>query len=223
VKGTLVLRTVLPFAGGYGREGLRLVPQSTRVSNPRAGRTGDKGCSGVAEEGNLRNHPRSAGPSLGLSTHRTRATGSQRRKALREVDDRSCIGVAKPSRGKAALGWLLQRSWPAACRPSLQRKARRGHHRAQTVKKVAAFVTLQGPSLADRARTSCFELQKSTSEGCRPHRSASHRSSGRVDRKVGGVVNGGLVQGVETSVPQEIGAEVELRVKPGFAGAVARW
>jgi len=30
--------------------------------------------------------------------------------------------------------------------------------RVQNVKKVAAFVTLRGPSLVDRARTSCFEV-----------------------------------------------------------------
>lgn len=30
--------------------------------------------------------------------------------------------------------------------------------RVQNVKRVAAFVTLRGPSLVDRARTSCFEV-----------------------------------------------------------------
>jgi hypothetical protein len=81
VEGTLVLRTVYPFAGVHSREGLGSVRLGVWSPNLMLGCLPvTKGCSGVAEEGNSRNHPRSAGPSLGLLTHRTRATGSRRRK-----------------------------------------------------------------------------------------------------------------------------------------------
>lgn len=82
VKGTLVLRTVYPFAGVHSREGLGrsgVVCGLQTICFRRLSVT--NGCPGVAEEGNSRNHPRSAGPSLGLLAHRTRATGSRRRKA----------------------------------------------------------------------------------------------------------------------------------------------
>jgi len=90
------------------------------------------------------------------------------------------------------------------------------------VKKVAAFVTLRGPSLAKvvlvRRVSSCRSRQASPVgpiEALPPGRS-------RVTRKGDGDVNGGLVQGVEASVPQEIGTEVEPRAKQVMRGSGRR-
>lgn len=71
----------VPLRGGAFERGSEIGSAWCVVSKPHAGLLPvTKGCSGVAEEGNSRNHPRSAGPSLGLLAHRTRATGSRRRK-----------------------------------------------------------------------------------------------------------------------------------------------
>jgi hypothetical protein len=87
------------------------------------------------------------------------------------------------------------------------------------VKRVAALVALRGLIAPGCARTSCFELQKLAGVACWPHRSAPTGPEGRIDRKVDGDVNGGLVQGVELSVPQEIGTEAGAEGEAGIAGA----
>jgi len=106
------------------------------------------GCSGVAEEGNLRNHLRSAGPSLGLPAHGTRATGSRRRKTSSRWMKR-LYRCRQAFTGESGAG--VASSEFVACGTSVlscNERRKRGHHGAQHVKRVAAFVTLQGPSLA---------------------------------------------------------------------------
>jgi len=106
------------------------------------------GCSGVAEEGNLRNHPRSAGPSLGLPAHGIRATGSRCRKTSSRWMER-LYRRRQAFTGESGAGVAFSEF--VACGTSVlscNERRKRGHHGAQHVKRVAAFVTLQGPSLA---------------------------------------------------------------------------
>jgi hypothetical protein len=72
VECTLVLVTGSLFAGGPLNKGLDWFRFWCRdVSKPYAERTGDDGCTGVAEEGNACTPLRSMRPSLGLPTHET--------------------------------------------------------------------------------------------------------------------------------------------------------
>jgi hypothetical protein len=119
VKGTLVLRTVYPFAGVHSREGLGSVRLGVWSPNLMLGCLPmTKGCSGVAEEGNSRNHPRSAGPSLGLLAHRTRATGSRRRKTssrwMEELCRRRQAFTGESGVGVASSEFVARGLWVSA-------------------------------------------------------------------------------------------------------------
>jgi hypothetical protein len=81
VESTLVPESELFFAEGFRNEGLDRW-QFGREGSPglALGAPVTIGCTVGAEEGNSRNNPRSASPSLGLPAHAARATGRRRRK-----------------------------------------------------------------------------------------------------------------------------------------------
>lgn len=145
-KSTLVFELGPPFAGGSQTEDLDRSRHRTRGAfRPRAVRTGDDGCTREAEEGNPRNTPRSASPSLGLSAHVARATGSRRRK----VSSRWMAGLIP--RSPSLNGGKRLRGVSASARGSrpvgLFPREGRSHHGAQNAKGVAASVALRGSKL----------------------------------------------------------------------------
>lgn len=130
------------------------------------------GCSGVAEEGNLRNHLRSAGPSLGLPAHGTRATGSRRRKTSSRWM-KKLYRCRQAFTGESGTGMVFSEF--VACGTlvlSCNERSKGGHHGAQNVKGVAAFVTLQGPSLAIVLVRRVLSCRSRQARFVLPHRSA---------------------------------------------------
>lgn len=172
VKCTLVLETVLSFAGGFRIEGLdRLRFQREGSPGLTVGAPMTSGCTGEAEEGNPRNHPRSACPSLGLLTHVARATGSRRRKAssrwmAKFVSRSPSLHGKKRSRG----GFTRARGSRPVDLVLARGESSRGTEREEGcgLRRAARI------EARECARTSlCFELQKSTGDHCWPHRSSS--------------------------------------------------
>jgi hypothetical protein len=107
VKGTLVLRTMLPFAGGCWNEGLRPVllrcegPPNLVLDTPvtkgarESLRRGIRATTQGARVLHSVFRPTEPGPPVAGVARRRRGGW------------RGYTGVAKPLRGKAALGWLL--------------------------------------------------------------------------------------------------------------------
>lgn len=156
------------------------------------------GCTEVAEEGNACTPPRSARPSLGLPAHETRATSRRCCNASTEVDAEALSRSPKPSREETVSGNPRQASWLAARRPHPSRG--KSHHVAHNAKGIAVSVAMRGSKhtgvLVHRFQ-SCRSRQATTAgliEASSPV-NRPDRPQGRWE------VNGGLVQGEETSLP----------------------
>ena len=168
-KGTLILRTVFPFAGAHWREGLwpvllRCEESPTLMLNlpvtTGARESLRRGIRATIQGARVLHSvfwPTEPGPPVAGVARRRRGGW------------RGCADVAKPLRGKAALGWLLQSSWPAA----LWLSAASGEHTKGTKREEGCGLRHAAGTIA---RESCsyvvFELQKSAGGICRPHRSA---------------------------------------------------
>lgn len=193
MESTLILFLKLLFAGGPHIEGLDR-PRLGRENSPdlALGVPVTIGCTGEAEEGNSRNHPRSACPSLGLSTHAARATGSRRRKASSRWTVRLIAGSPSPSRGKNGLEVSHPEHVARGPSAPFTSSAPNPHAGPNVIGSPRRTKHEEGCGLRrdariearECARTSqLFELQKSIGDHCRPHRSSFTGHRDRVTRE----------------------------------------